>query len=130
MSRHAVTRTGDFNGGFRRVRLCGFSHGIPMRLSAYYRLGRTQPSLDCVDIDVTGDVRVFVYPRALRLVPSAWADECVSLIQSFFRTLIAGIQADDDDRVQSLLGVLREPNETHLGHSSGRARGHGLGGGD
>ncbi len=51
-----------------------------MLVSEYYNLGRTQPSLDCVDVDVIGDVPVFVSPRALRLLRSRWGDECVSLV--------------------------------------------------
>ena len=35
-----------------------------MRVSEYCRLGRKQPTLDFVDVDTTGDVRVFIDPRA------------------------------------------------------------------
>lgn len=102
-----------------------------MRISQFFGLGRTQPTLDFVDVDTEGDVRVFVDPRALRLLHSEWADECVALIQSFFQTVMEAIRSGhDDDRAQELLGVLREPNETHLGLSAGRARGRGLGSGE
>ncbi len=38
-----------------------------MRISEYYELERTQPTLDFVDVDTLGDTRVFIDPRALAL---------------------------------------------------------------
>lgn len=98
-----------------------------MRVSEYFKLERTQPSLDFVDVDIYGDVRIFVDPRALRLLPSEWGDECVSLIQNFFRSVLAAIHGGQSDRAQSLLRTLREPNKTHLGLSRKKARGRALG---
>jgi hypothetical protein len=98
-----------------------------MRVSEYYNLGRTQPSLDFVDVDITGDVKIFIDPPALRLVPSEWGDECVFLIQNFFQTVLQAIKDGRDDYAKKLLRSLREPNETHLGLSKERARGRALG---
>jgi hypothetical protein len=98
-----------------------------VRVSDYYKLGRTQPTLDFVDVDVRGDATVFLDPRALRLVRSPWADECVALIQNFFRTVLQAINEGNHKRARSLLQILREPNETHLGLSKGRARGRAIG---
>jgi hypothetical protein len=98
-----------------------------MRVSEYYNLGRTQPTLDFVDVDIVGDTRVFIDPRALKLLPSTWGDECVSLIQNFFRTILVAIHEERHEDARRLLRVLREPNETHLGWSQTKARGHGLG---
>jgi hypothetical protein len=98
-----------------------------MRLSEHYRLQRTQPTLDFVDVDMRSDVPVFIDPRALLLLPSSWGDECVALIQSFFRTVLEHIQADENDKARLLLEQLHEPNETHLGLSRGESRGRGLG---
>lgn len=98
-----------------------------MRVSEYYTLGRTQPTLEFVDVDIKGDVRVYVDPRALRFVDSAWSRECVSLLQNFFDTVMQAIRTGDDDRARLLLASLSEPNETHLGLSRGRAQGRGMG---
>jgi len=98
-----------------------------VRVSQYFKLGRTQPSLDFVDVDVFRDIRVFIDPRALRLLPSKWGDECVSLIQTFFRTVLGAIRDGDNDRARNLLRTLKEPNETHLGLSRTKARGRALG---
>lgn len=98
------------------------------RVSDHFKLNRTQPSLDFVDVDVYCDLRLFVDPRALRLLPSQWGDECVSLIQDFFSTVMEAIRHSDTDTSKRLLMALREPNETHLGLSRGpRSRGRALG---
>ncbi len=98
-----------------------------MRISEYYKLRRTQPMLDFVDVDITGDTPVFIDPRALRLLPSKWGDECISLIQSFFRAVLVAIHDSKHSEAQRLLRTLREPNETHLGLSKGKSRGRELG---
>jgi hypothetical protein len=98
-----------------------------MRVSSYYQLGITQPALDFVDVDIEGDDPLFVDPRALRLSEGPWANDCVSLIQTFFDTVVAAIREGNDGRAIALLASLREPNETHLGLSTGRARGMALG---
>lgn len=98
-----------------------------MRVSEYYKLNRTQPTLDFVDVDIRGDTRIFVDPRALRLLPSTWGDECVALVQDFFSTVLKAIDESRNEEARQLLGVLREPNETHLGLSRGVARGRALG---
>jgi hypothetical protein len=103
------------------------STGEPVRVSEHYQLGRTQPTLDFVDVDVREDVPVFLDPRAARLLPSAWADECLLMLRTFFAEVLASIRTGDRARVRLLLSSLREPNETHLGLSVGASRGRGLG---
>ncbi|HEX9854593.1 MAG TPA: hypothetical protein VGC47_04705 [Acidimicrobiia bacterium] len=83
--------------------------------------------MDFVDVDILGDTRVFVDPGALRLLPSAWGDHCVYLIQDFFRRVLTDIRNGNDTRARDLLLQLREPNETHLGLSREEARGRALG---
>jgi hypothetical protein len=101
--------------------------GVTMRVSEYYKLQRTQPTLDFVDVDVEDDTSVFVDPRALRLLPDEWGNECVSLVQNFFRAVLRAIKENNDELGYSLLSALREPNETHLGLSKGISRGRGIG---
>jgi hypothetical protein len=97
------------------------------RVSDYFELGRKQPELDFVDIDIRDDLRVFVDPRALRLLPSEWGSRCTSLVQDFFSTVLAAIRDGRHEYAKNLLGVLREPNEVHLGMSTEEARGSGIG---
>lgn len=98
-----------------------------MRVSRRFKLGLSQSQLEFVDVDLDRDIAFFVDPRALRLLDSDWADECVALVQDFFRYVLSCIANEDHDQAQNLLRVLREPNETHLGLSKGKPRGHGLG---
>jgi len=100
-----------------------------MRASEQFGLDRTQGELDFVDVDIYGDTRLYVDPRALRLLTTDWGLECVSLIQHFFRAVLEAIREGHDVYAQRLLSGLHEPNETHLGQSQGRAKGSGLGSG-
>ena len=97
------------------------------RVSDYFGLGMTQPQLDFVDVDVVGDTEVFLDPTALLGLRSTWGHECVALIQDFFQHVLHLIESGRHQEAVDLLSRLREPNETHLGMSKGRARGHGLG---
>ncbi len=99
------------------------------RVSQHYKLGRTQPTLDFVDVDINSDTPVFIDPRALRLLHSPWADECTALVQHFFRHVLRLIRRGYNKQARNLLSMLAEPNETHLGLSRGKSRGHALGSG-
>lgn len=48
-------------------------------------------------------------------------------MQDFFEEVLAGIRSGNNYRAEQLLRRLKEPNETHLGLSSGKARGRALG---
>lgn len=96
-------------------------------MSRYFKLGRTQPTLDFVDVDYSGDTGLFISPKALAGLPSDWGDACVSLVQSFFGTVLSHIKAGRHGEAERLLKALREPNETHLGLSVGKSKGRALG---
>lgn len=98
-----------------------------MKVSRRFNLQGSQSQLEFIDVDLAKDVALFVDPRALRLLDSEWAEECVALVQDFFRSVLAHIALSEDDGAKRLLRVLREPNETHLGLSRNEPRGHGLG---
>lgn len=103
--------------------------GGHVRVSEFYNLGVTQPSLEFVDVDVTGDAQVFVDPHAFGTISSDWARECVSLLQDFYGEVLAAVRAGDRSRGMYLLARLGESNEAHLGLSSAQARGSGVAGG-
>jgi hypothetical protein len=56
-----------------------------MRVSEHYALGRSQPTLDFVDVDIVADTPVFISPKALTMLPSEFGDQCVHLVQNFFQ---------------------------------------------
>lgn len=99
-----------------------------MRVSEYFNLGRSQPSLDFVDVHVEKDASVFIEPEAIRQLPDDWGNQCVDMLTSFFDSLIDAIRAQDHARIDYLVrGPLSEPDETHLGWSKGTSRGRGVG---
>jgi len=98
-----------------------------MRISEHFGLNLSQGALDFIDVELEGDTRAFVEPRAIRRIESEWAEGCVGLLQNFFTNVLAAVRNDDRDRGLDLLEGLREPNETHLGLSRDQPRGSGLG---
>ena len=98
-----------------------------MRVSQFYKLGRSQPTLDFVDVDTVADTPVFISPKALTMLPSEFGDECVHAIQSFFKTILELIRVGRNSEAERLLRSLREPNETRFGLSKGKARGRAIG---
>jgi hypothetical protein len=98
-----------------------------MRVSQFFKLDAGQDALDFVDVDVEGDDPLFIDPHALRTLRTPWTDECVTLLQDFFRAVLDAIRTGKHSHALALLRQLREPNETHLGLSRGRSHGRALG---
>jgi len=98
-----------------------------LRVSEFYDLGRTQATLDFVDVDLTTDVGVYLSPSALLDVKTPWSQRCVAEIQDFFSYVIGQIQKGNHASALNLLGELKEPNETHLGMSKDEPDGRALG---
>lgn len=98
-----------------------------MLVSKHFKLGRNQATLDFLDVPIDKDIPVFVDPSSLRSLSTDWGHHCVSLLQSFFDTVLEAIRSGNDDRAKELLASLSERNEFHLGFSKGKSRGHALG---
>jgi hypothetical protein len=98
-----------------------------MRISEFYELGLNQPSLDFVDARIDTDTPLFIDPTALSLLDTEWGARCRSLIQDYFSLVLSSIRTGNHSGARQLLSVLNEPNETRLGYSSDRPRGHGMG---
>lgn len=98
-----------------------------MRVSDYFKLGKTQPYLDFVDVPLDTDIEVFVDPTALRSLKSAWGHECASMVQHYFEAVLNRIKAGKNREAQALVSALSERNEFHLGFSAGRSQGHAFG---
>jgi len=98
-----------------------------MRVSEYFNLNKTQPSLDFVDVDVENDVRLFIDPRAFITIPSDWGNECIALIRDYFSVLLRAIRENNKSTGLYLLANLKEPKETGLGLSVQGRKGRGVG---
>lgn len=97
-----------------------------MHVTEFYHLGLTQGEVDFVDVDTATDNAVFLDPRAIRLQPGEFVDQCIACLVTFFTEVLDAITLDESDKVRNLMRRLGEPNETHLGYSRGRSRGRGL----
>lgn len=97
------------------------------RFAEYFNLGVNQGALDFVNIDVVGDVPVYIDPHALRTQKGDWARSCTISVSSFFEALLDAIQKEDAPAIYDLIRPLSEPNETHLGVSAGKSNGTSLG---
>lgn len=100
-----------------------------MHVSEHFQLGRTQPSLDFVDVRLDTDTAVFVDPSAIRGLETVWAAECRSLLQHLFQHALDLIGVGNDQAAIDLVASLRERNEFHLGFSAGESQGRGFGAG-
>src|SRR5947207_11857769 len=98
-----------------------------MRVSEYYHLRRTQPSLDFVDVDIENDTPVYIDPSTIKKLSDEWASQCLEMLGTFFDSVLDAIKMNDQERARHLLIRLQEPNETHFGLSKGRSRGRALG---
>lgn len=98
-----------------------------MLVSRYFKLGRNQATLDFLDVHIDKDIPVFVDPAALRSLQTDWGHHCVSLLQSYFESVLGAIRKRNHDRAKHLLACLNERNEFHIGYSKDRSRGSALG---
>jgi len=98
-----------------------------MLVSKCFKLGRNQATLDFLDVHIDKDIPVFIDPVALRTLDTDWGHHCISLLQSYFETVLESIRAEQHIRARELLACLSERNEFHIGYSKGRSRGHALG---
>ena len=97
------------------------------RFSEHFGLELSQAELDFVDIELEGDLPLFVDPYALSIYPGEWYEECHALLIHFFSLLLSRIRSGDHARATEMLGHLSEPNDTRLGLSKGKPSGRGIG---
>lgn len=98
------------------------------KFSDHYNLTLSQPELDFVNIDLNADLPVYVDPFAISLNEDELSLECNNAIVDFFQGAITAITAGDTTCAERMLRNLSEPNETHLGVSSGPPQGRGVSG--
>lgn len=98
-----------------------------MRVSECFQLGKSQPELDFVDVEVGVDNFLFIDPFAISQRPDPWSQDAHQIIVDFFQRIVTLIRANDRVRALEALSHLREPNETRLGYSRGRSQGAGIG---
>jgi hypothetical protein len=100
---------------------------VPIHLSDYFDLGKTQPQLDFVDIPINRDIKLFIDPFAISQRLDQWSIDCNNLLLTYFQLVIDNIRSKNKERAIYLLSNLKEPNETRFGFSKGKPRGNGVG---
>lgn len=98
-----------------------------LRFSEHFQLNRRQVDLAFVDVPVDTDALLFVDPYAFKINNDDWYVECNNLVVDFFQCLLDAIRDKNEFRAKELLNQLSEPNRTHLGHSTGKPDGRGVG---
>ncbi len=98
------------------------------RFSKNFGISGTQSELDFVDIDIDvgADTPLYLDPYALTTSDDEWSEQCHALIVSFFTAVLNSVLKNDRAKGERLLSHLGEPDETHLGVSSG-GKGRGIG---
>lgn len=97
------------------------------KFSSYFNLQKSQAELDFVDIDLEGDIPLYVDPYALTTRDDDWSIHCHSLVVSFFQTVLDSVKNNNQKAGIQLLSHLGEPEETHLGVSLDGNKGRGIG---
>jgi hypothetical protein len=97
------------------------------RFSTAFGLSNTQANIDFVDIELSTDMPLYIDPYAIQIRHDEWSEQCGDHIRSFFNQLLDVLRLNNTNRAAHLLSHLHEPNETHLGVSSGTPSGRGVG---
>ena len=97
------------------------------RFSDHFKLGKSQAELDFVDVPLETDISLFVDPYALSIEMDSWFAECNNLVVDYFQLVINSIKEKEFQTAKRLLTNLHEPNDTHLGLSTGKPSGRGVG---
>ena len=90
-----------------------------MRVSEHYGFNRQQGELDFIDVDIEGELPLFVDPRALRRLPTPWGQHCVSLVQDFFSTVLGHIRVGRRTMPSHFLRDSQNPTRRILGFRVG-----------
>jgi hypothetical protein len=97
-------------------------------IADFFGLHKSQAELDFVDVPLSKDLALFVDPYTFSVQDDDWSLRCNEAILSFFETALYCIRTKQDTLGQQILNGLSEPNETHLGLSSGHPQGRGVSG--
>ena len=98
-----------------------------MLLSEKLNLNKSQYELDFVDIDLYGDIPLFINSNLIRNYDLEHRMKMADTMDSFFTFLLNALVNDLDDIAKDLCLHLSEINETHLGLSRGKSQGKGVG---
>lgn len=82
-----------------------------MKFSEYFGLGLNQAELDFVDIELDGDMRLFIDPYALRGRIDPLSVACANDVRVFLQALLDAMRDGDEEGIRELL-VLRQKSNS------------------
>lgn len=98
-----------------------------MKISEILGIGKTQFELDFVDIDVDGDLPLFIDPIYISKANTPMINKMYSTLSNFFDYLMELINMGNITEARNIFLNLNEVNDIHLGLSKNKARGNGIG---
>lgn len=93
----------------------------------YFGIKEHEERLDFVNIPLNADLPMYIDPYSISIKSGEWYVDSNNLIVDFFERIMTAIKNNDTITAYKLLSKLGEPNETHLGVSSGKPDGCGIG---
>lgn len=98
-----------------------------MKISEILGIGKTQFELDFVDIDVDGDLPLFIDPIYISKANTPMINKMYSTLSNFFDYLMELINMGNITEARNIFLNLNEVNDIYLGLSKNKARGNGIG---
>lgn len=98
-----------------------------MRVSEVLGLEKSQFELDFVDIDIDGDLPLFIDPIYIAKANTPMINKMYSTLNNFFEYLMDLISTGNIAEAKNIFMNLNEVNDIHLGLSKNKARGNGIG---
>lgn len=98
-----------------------------MKVSEALKLEKSQFELDFVDVDIDGDLPLFIDPIYISKANTPMINKMYSTLNNFFDYLMELINIGNITEARNIFLNLNEVNDIHLGLSKEKARGNGIG---
>ena len=98
-----------------------------MKVSEVLNLEKNQFELDFVDIDIDGDLPLFIDPIYISKANTPMVNKMYSTLNNFFEYLMDLINTENITEARNIFMNLNEVNDIHLGLSKNESRGNGIG---
>lgn len=98
-----------------------------MKISEALKLEKNQFELDFVDVDIDGDLPLFIDPIYISKANTPMINKMYSTLNNFFEYLMELINTGNVIEARNIFMNLNEVNDIHLGLSKNEARGNGIG---
>ncbi|KRL04125.1 hypothetical protein [Liquorilactobacillus oeni] len=96
-----------------------------MKISDYFKVN--PKDLNCVDVDSSTDIKFYLDPTKIALCKNKYfrGDIASKKIEDFFETLLNLKEQGKTKEIKDILNDIHEINDTHLGNSKVKSKGHG-----